>query len=688
MENGYYRVEVLGTEEALWRYTVKATGRSITVGAPIFEIGGQPLPAVLAQVAPVGEPVCLSCNITEYRWRGAFAADPDLILEVVLRTVADSPVVRFQYLLGAQSPRTLTKTTGCDALDYLRIAETGGGSWREVRVSEFDEAVHSFRLTELAIRSSAFEHELCVQGPILVCSTGQHTLLVACEHGSQVPDAFVHYQLKQDGGVVMRAVKGNYCAGQAIGPGHPYETIWLQIAAVPSDEAAMAHHYRRFMLHGLTLNTESRRPYIFYNTWNYQERNKWWNGRAFLDSMYQERILAEIEVAHRMGIEVFVLDTGWYEKTGDWRVNRRRFPDGLREVKERLDRYGMKLGLWFSPTQAAVSSHVAQEHLDCRLAWAGQVATPQPVWETEESFSMCLVSRYWSAFADELIRLVHEVGVTYFKWDAIGQYGCDDAGHAHGSTANSAAERADSYAFELGRAMSRVVDRVCRACPQAIIDFDITEGGRYVGLGFLSSGKYFLINNGPYYRSLDDPAFAPGGGMGSNVFVFPGPARARVCRAGLDYDRWIPSILFLTHYLPDDPESSQLINIASLILGQNGIWGDLLSISDEGSALFGRLLGLYKQVRDDITESDPVRTGSLGGSPEIHEKINPLSGRGAVVIVAGSAGQYTYITEHPVAPMYSSAGGEIRVLPAAQGRARLEAHFERPGASLVFFGAS
>ena len=59
-------------------------------------------------------------------------------------------------------------------------------------------------------------------------------------------------------------------------------------------------------------NAESRKPYIFYNTWAYQERNKWWNGKTYLDSMNQDRMLAEIDVAHRMGIDVFVLDTGWY----------------------------------------------------------------------------------------------------------------------------------------------------------------------------------------------------------------------------------------------------------------------------------------------------------------------------------------------------------------------------------------
>jgi alpha-galactosidase len=472
-----------------------------------------------------------------------------------------------------------------------------------------------------------------------------------------------------------------------VGPDLAYETLWLEFAALEGDRDAMANAYRAFVLNDLSVNRESRKPYIFYNTWNYQERHKWWDRATFLDAMHQDRMLAEIDVAHRMGIEVFVIDTGWYEKTGDWRVNRARFPDGLKTVKDRLDGYGMKLGLWFSPREAAVSSRMLNEHLDCLMAWNGTVRAPHPVWETEESQDLCLVSRYWEAFADELIRLNREVGVTYFKWDAVHQYGCNAAGHFHGAESNMVQERADCYAFELPRYMARVVDRVCAACPDAIIDFDITEGQRAVGLGFLAAGKFFLVNNGPYYRSLDDPQYAPGGGMGANVFVFPGPARARLCRKPLDYDRWIPSVLFLTHYLPDDPASSQMLNLASLVLGQNGIWGDLLTVSDEGVALFGEVLTRYKQVREEVTAAAPVRAGIVGGSAEIHEKINPDTGRGLVALFAEAPGVYTYVTSVPVTSTYWAAAGAA-VNFDETGRARLDVAFAEAGGKLVFFGVA
>ena len=717
--NDLFTIEILGHENALWRYTVHSSGRAVDVAAPAFEIDGALVPAALDGIHPVGDPRALSNGAVEHTYRGAMRALPDLALDMVFRIAKDNPTLRFQYCLNpadqASTPHTLTKTTGEDRLHYLSLSLSGLDRCREIRLSEFDESVHSFHPTERDLPPRAFAHQLAAMGPLLVAGDDTHALLVAYEHGSQVPDAFVHYRLGRDRRVVLCAVKGNYYDGRPLTPAAPYETIWLQLACIgpgsapgsaghqpglgtPPESAPgsaehqlglfLAQHYRRFVLHHMTLNAESRQPYIFYNTWNYQERNKWWNGKTFLDSMHQERILAEIDVAQRMGIEVFVIDTGWYQKTGDWQVDTARFPGGLRVVKERLDGYGMKLGLWFSPTQAAVSSRMLQDRPECRMSWDGQVGEPRPVWETEASQRMCLVSPYWRAFADELIRLYHEIGVTYFKWDAVGQYGCNDPHHLHGTAANSPRERADCYAFEVGRYMARVVDRVCQACPEAIVDFDVTEGHRYVGLGFLAAGKYYLINNGPYYRSLDDPRYAPGGGMGSNVFVFPGPARARVCRTPLDYDRWIPSVLWMTHYLPDDPRSSQLINLASLVLGQNGIWGDLLEVSDQGVALFGRVLGLYKQVRRDVTASYPVREGIVGGSPEIHEKILAETGRGLVAVFAAAPGRYTYVTAHPVAGTHWCSEGMQISRDETTGQARIEVALDRPGAALAFFGVT
>jgi len=676
-----FTLRIPGEAHCLWSLKAKGAGKAIEIGPPSFEIDGRTKRAAFRIVAPAREPRRLGNGCTEYAFEGGFAGDRNLSLEIVFRVAAGCPVVRFRYTLKSDATYRLTKNSGRDALTYFTFSLADFPEAKEVRFSEFNEMVHSFTLSERPLADSQFDDALRAMGPMLIGMRKGRTMLAAYEHGSQVPDAFVQFALGRKRDVTVEAVKGNYCPGQPIDPEHPCETIWMQLADIRGDEHQLALAYRQFVLRHFTQNAESRKPFIFYNTWAWQERNKWWNHKMYLDSMNQERVLAEIDVAHRMGIDVFVLDTGWYEKTGDWRVNTQRFPDGLKAVREKLAGYGMKLGLWFNPTVAAASSKMLANHRECVMSWQGRLAGPWEIWETEESYGLCLASRYWEAFADELIRLVKDVGVTYFKWDAIGQYGCDCPGHFHGDAAAGESERAHNYAFNVGRYMARVVDKLCAACPEAIVDFDITEGGRFVGLGWLAAGKYFLINNGPYYHNYNIPA----GEIWSNIFVYPGPARGWICRTPLSFDKWIPSVLFLTHYLPDDPADSQLINVASLILGQNGIWGDLLSISDEGIATFGTLLRLYKQVRDDITESCPVRSGNVGGSPEIHEKINAATGRGAVCIFSSAKGEYTCVTANEADKRVWHTDG-VSVSFDKQGRARITARFDKPGAEIVMFG--
>jgi alpha-galactosidase len=667
----------------LWKYGSTKSVSSYAFGPPTFDIDGKLISGEVQTFAPIGLPARLNNGVTQYAFEGILSHDSHIRLGIQLQINDGTPVVRFRYVLRTDQPRKLGMNPALNGSTYFTVSLKDLPDVKEVMLSTFAGLTHSYTLSEKALDERDFDERLTVMGPIVAAGNGHHSVLFAYEHGSQTPDEFLHFQLFGDRDIGLTAVKGNYLRGQVIDVSHPYQTIWFETAAVEGGMNELASSYRRFVLRNLTQNPATRQPYIFYNTWNFQERNKWWNGKAYLDSMNEDRILKEIDVAHRMGIDVFVLDTGWYEKTGDWNVSTQRFPDGLKSVKDRLDSYNMKLGLWFDPTAAAMSSKVVHNHPEWRMSWNGEIDEPHQIWETEKSYRMCLVSGYADAFADELIRTAKQVGVTYFKWDAIGQYGCNDPHHDHGTNSNTEKERSDSYAFQLVQSMSRIADRIAAAVPGAIIDFDVTEGDRAMGLGFLSSGKYFLINNGPYYQNYDVPINKERDNW--NLFFYQGQARTWIARSPLTFDRWIPSILFLTHYFPDDPRQWQEVNVASLILGQNGLWGDLLGVSDSGIAYIADVLDKYRRVRDDVTESDPIVTGIVSGSPEIHEKVSTTTGRGEVVIFATVPGSYEYVTRHKVAAEHWTSES-VAVLRTMNGNAKITATFNQPGAKIAFFG--
>lgn len=675
IETSCYHLEI-GADDGLLVYSCDNFRKALM--GPVFEVDGSPLAPVFSSLALVSSKKRNSA-VTEYRFDAVYAARPELTLSILVRAADASPVFKFKYILRGNG--ILTKTQG-ERLDYCTVQVAGPESLTEVRFSEFNEMLHSFCMNEVPVKESLFASSMSIMGPLVAGTDGSSSFLLAYEHGSQYPDAFVHFALSPEKEMTLRAVKGNYLNGTRL-DGEGYETIWFDFGAVAGNVDDLAAAFREFQLKYATLNLESRKPYIFYNTWCFQERNKWWNGKAYLSDMTEERMMAEVEAAHEMGIDVFVIDTGWYEKTGDWSVNRARFADGMKGLKAKLDEYGMKLGLWIAPPSAAVTSLAHSLHPECKVSWDGHINDPGPVWETEESYGMCLVSPYWECLADTLIGLAKELGVTYFKWDAVGQYGCNSPDHGHGDLNNTPEERADSFAFQVGIYMEKIVNKVCAECPDVIVDFDITEGHRSVGLGFLSVGKYFLINNGPYYQNYNIPIDFDKDW--TNIFVQPGAPRTWICRSPLTFDKWIPSVLFLTHYLPDDPINSQDINLASLILGQNGIWGDLPAVSAEGRARFAEILGKYKTVRDDITAEAAIKTGMTGSGFECYEKICSKTRKGAVCVFATVRDTFRYITEKKTDPsVWTSV--PATVTPLADGTSMIEITFTEPGAAIVFFG--
>ncbi len=667
-----------------WRYTLRPDGNCMDIQLPVAELDGKTTPLTVRQWMVIECRDLKLKGVREYVVEGLLESDGTIRLQVKFRVADQSPVARFCYSLTTTTPHQLTKKQGKDNLVYLSYPMKDFSEKKEVRLSVFNEMVHSCTLSEEELSQADFEHSTPVTGPILIGSNDRYAFLCAYEHDSMYPDSFLEYRLYPDNDVRLCARRGNYYDGQ---PANGFSSIWFEFAGLTGSENQLAERYRDFVLNFLSENAASRKPYIYYNTWGRQERVKW-NGGQYLTTMNLEYTLREIDRAHEMGIEVYVLDAGWFNKTGDWGVNLKNFPDGFAQIREKLERAGMQLGVWMNPAKAAVSSRALQANEHCRKTRLGKAATPAPEWETEDSVDMCLVSPYWEYYANELIRMYKELGIRYFYLDGVGQMGCDDPRHFHGTAENTAEERETAYGFLLPVYLGKIIGKVGAACPEVIFDFDVTESRRIgVGLQFLASGRYFILNNGPYFNNFDlcprGKSILPNGCH--NIFIHPGPARTWFMRSVLEYDRWIPSNLIMANYMPDDPANSQIINLASLALGQNALWGDILAVSQEGVSLIHDILTRYKQVRDDVAIASPMHIGKPGDTPEIYEKINQKTGKGVVAIFANGKGAFTYTTRNNVTDeVWHNEGVTINM--TQDSHAQITAVFDEASAKILFFG--
>lgn len=84
-----------------------------------------------------------------------------------------------------------------------------------------------------------------------------------------------------------------------------------------------------------------------------------------------EKIEAMADEASTLGIELFVLDDGWfgkrdddYSSLGDWHVHTAKLPSGLKQLAENIKAKGMLFGLWFEPEMISEDSELFRAHPD------------------------------------------------------------------------------------------------------------------------------------------------------------------------------------------------------------------------------------------------------------------------------------------------------------------------------------
>ena len=568
------------------------------------------------------------------------------VLELYIICHNDTPFVRIKYELRGLGAY-LTKPNARDNFIYTQFLLPELSDITEISLNQYESTRHAYVPQMQLLEKIEYSNgEKSFAGPILMAQYSNQTFFCGYEHGGEYTDNFIKFGIKMENEQVrakLYCFEGTYCSNHYFDDSAPYTTPYFHIGI--TNDVDGLQYYRDFILNYMAEYNSSRKPYIFYNTWNNQERNVAYRGRKYLEDMNTAQIIKEIEIANKMGIDVFVIDTGWYIRTGDWEVDTSRFEDDLEKIRDLLDKYGMKLGLWFNPSAAAISSKIARENPEYIKQINGENVNIGPVWETEQSYGMCLVSGYSDWFIEKLVEIGKRYNVRYFKWDAVDMMGCNCPSHNHGAENNTPEERELNFRFQCGMQLTRIASEVSKRLDGAIVDLDITEGRRYVGLGFLAAGKFFYINNGPYYHDFDIPNAKITYKNNWNVFFYPGSARNRVCRQSLAYDKIIPSILFLTHFLPDRPLYSQKETLASLILGGNGIWGDLLEMQDDDIELFCSILKKYKNISYDILNAYPKRRGFIGASPEIYEKINYKTSRGIIVLFSREPAEIEYYTQ-------------------------------------------
>jgi alpha-galactosidase len=144
------------------------------------------------------------------------------------------------------------------------------------------------------------------------------------------------------------------------------------------------------------------------------------NWEATFFHFNRRKLLALARRAKRLGVEMFVLDDGWFGKRshdraglGDWVVNKKKLPGGLSSLSRAIHRMGMKFGLWFEPECVNPDSDLYRAHPD----WAITVPGREPSFGRNQLVLDLTRKDVRDYIVEAVSSILDSAPIEYVKWD-------------------------------------------------------------------------------------------------------------------------------------------------------------------------------------------------------------------------------------------------------------------------------
>ena len=234
-----------------------------------------------------------------------------------------------------------------------------------------------------------------------------------------------------------------------------------------------------------------------------------------------EKIKEQVIIAKKLGIELFVLDDGWFRRgnsshdsMGDWICNEKKLPGGIRKAAELVHSYGLQFGLWFEPEAVSPKSDLYQLHPDWVLGVPGYPNT-----EGRHEYLLDLtrseVRDYIKNILDSYLR---EGFIDYIKWD-MNRPLTDVYSQAH-KDGNS---KETSHRYILG--LYEILEWLKTSYPKVLVEGCSSGGARFdPGMLYYVPQNWVSDNTDGYDRAVIQSGFNllyPQEVMGAHVSITP-----------------------------------------------------------------------------------------------------------------------------------------------------------------------
>ena len=133
-----------------------------------------------------------------------------------------------------------------------------------------------------------------------------------------------------------------------------------------------------------------------------------------------EKLLSIAKKASELGIEMLVMDDGWFghrnddsSSLGDWYVNEEKLNGGLKHLVDEVNKLGLKFGIWMEPEMISPDSKLYEQHPDWAIAVPGRTATL-----SRNQYVLDLSRKEVRDYVYDMIsNILHSANIEYVKWD-------------------------------------------------------------------------------------------------------------------------------------------------------------------------------------------------------------------------------------------------------------------------------
>lgn len=351
-------------------------------------------------------------------------------------------------------------------------------------------------------------------------------------------------------------------------PGEEFKTPPFSAGYTNQGFGQASRNLHQYQLDYVLPRAHAKRPrQVLYNSWE----------AVFFD-VTEEKQLQLAERAARLGVELFVIDDGWFGQRhndrvglGDWYVNQEKFPRGLAPLIARVNELGMDFGIWVEPEMVNPDSDLYRAHPD----WVYHF----PHRERNEQRNQLMLNlakpevvNYTFEWLDKLLG---DHNIAFVKWDfnrAITEPGWPDAPKE---------QQREVYVRHVLN-LYDIIERLRAKYPSVIWEACASGGGR-ANLGALArfDQVWTSDNTDPYDR----------------LYIQEGYSMA-----------YAPKTMMA--WASDSPTSKHINNIAlsmkyrfhSAMCGSLGLGEDLNGYSEAQMAEAAALVGEYKSIRHIVQE--------------------------------------------------------------------------------------